>query len=128
MIQSEDLMIGDWLVHKNGQCYQVTRIQENKFACGHPSLWNYNNEFNPIPLTGSILERNGFIRDDVKTEQEGGGIFVYYKFPSNYNFYIQYNISTGKFKVVDHWFTPFKYLHELQHILKMCCYNKEIIL
>ena len=102
-MKANELMVGDWLKHANGKYYRVTRIDvlgdynSIHYACGFPHLWEYNNKFEPIPLTPEILEKNGFKRV----------------------------IPSERTKV---YLTHIKYVHELQHALRLCGIEKEIIL
>lgn len=77
----------------------------------------------PIPLTEEILEKNGFLQD------------------SNQIFYLKENIKFGIKKDIDYgyWFTnradnykeyicTCDFVHELQHILKLCKIEKEIVI
>ena len=119
------LMIGDWMRHANGKCYQVTRIDglsdgNVHFACGTPHLWEYNNKFEPIPLTDDILKANGFILAKGKAViEEIGCAIIYVKYERlDEDWMLNYGDSL--------W--PIKYVHELQHALRLCNIEKEIVL
>lgn len=122
-MKANELMIGDWLKHYNGTPMQVTKITTEHFACAEKrgmNCWKYNNKYEPIPLTPEILEKNGLTNDpygchfkedeymtlEISVEEEG----VYWTI--NYN---EYSIL------------KLKYVHELQHVLKLCGIDKEII-
>ena len=122
-MKANELMIGDWLKHYNGTPMQVTKITTEHFACAEKrgmNCWEYNNKYEPIPLTPEILEKNGLTNDpygchfkedeymtlEISVEEEG----VYWTI--NYN---EYSIL------------KLKYVHELQHVLKLCGIDKEII-
>ena len=122
-MKANKLMIGDWLKHYNGTPMQVTKITTEHFACAEKrgmNCWEYNNKYEPIPLTPEILEKNGLTNDpygchfkedeymtlEISVEEEG----VYWTI--NYN---EYSIL------------KLKYVHELQHVLKLCGIDKEII-
>lgn len=141
-MKPNELMIGDWVEHASGKYFQVTRNDMRgdgsmHFACGHPHLWEYNNEFSPIPLTEEILERNGFVK------------------MSNCPYAVSYMWSTGgvaEFADVtigvcqdhaDKWrwdcltlkihlykgdikLNKIRYVHQLQHALRLCGIDKEI--
>lgn len=115
-----DLMIGDWLLYKsdsleNAFPIQITREMFNK------ELVVWNDRFEPIPLTPEILEKNGLANDpygchfkedeymalEISVEEEG----IYWTI--NYNEY-------GILKL--------EYVHQLQHALKLCGIDKEIII
>lgn len=133
-MKANDLMIGDWIEWQypadtsyHGK-YRVVAIEETwvdflderNYHCSQP----YNEIF-PIPLTAEILEKNGF-KKDVRNEN-------YYK----WNWYIlednaSYDMETGMvriFKASDLTFRhPIGYVHELQHALRLCGIEKEIVL
>lgn len=121
-MNANELMIGDWVKHINGTPYQVTCIKDGHFACSIPHLWEYNNKFEPIPLTAEILEKNGFV------EQEYG-----WRKLNAANWCIYINIFNGKERyalsvlgintqVTLHGY----YVHELQHALRLCGIEKQI--
>lgn len=70
----------------------------------------------PIPLTAEILEKNGFSKT---TEAE----FNYYQMPDDC-FEIDIN-HVGCAYSVD---VIIKYVHQLQHALRLCGIDKEIVL
>lgn len=122
-----DLMVGDWLKHYNGTPMQVTKITTNHFTCAEnrgANCWEYNNKFEPIPLTPEILEKNGFKKD---FELKG----CYWR-PDCRKYCIVKEIET--------WYFAFRhmggghicisecnYVHQLQHALRLCGINKEIV-
>lgn len=123
-LTSRDLMIGDWLMHANGTPMQVKRIVFGHFACGekYTNFWEYNNIFQPIPLTPEILEKNGF--EGIK-----GG-----RFPTLKNCYgdILFQLEDIKNEYIRDTLYMFKnipifYVHELQNALRLCRIEKEIV-
>ena len=147
MINIRNLMVGDW-VKTNPSCGKlscgvkpnITMISEIGFSYSdgmyvHPAGIKgryYDDELEPILLTKEIMEKNGFnlypeetnvfylnagYRHDLDT------VCLYIgdiERPSIYG-----NDSLGeKTYVVLHC----KYVHEFQHILKMCGIEKEIVL
>jgi hypothetical protein len=122
-MKANELMIGDWLKHYNGTPMQVTKITTEHFACaenGGANCWEYNNKYEPILITLEILKKNGLANDpygchfkedeymelEISAEEEG----IYWTI--NYNEY-------GILKL--------KYVHQLQHALRLCGINKEIV-
>lgn len=105
----DEVMLGD-IVSAGGRPIHVTLAVLNN--------WSYNIE--PIPLTPEILEKNGLAKDsygchfyedeymalEISVEEEG----IYWTI--NYN---EYDIL------------KLKYVHELQHALRLCGINKEIV-
>lgn len=131
----QDMMIGDW-VQLNGEPMQVSRIDlysvnaKPAFCCSSPhNIWSYNNDFKPIRLTIEILEKNEFEKasqvsdtEPFDTDEEGNKHYSYNKtfwgwFQPDNIFCIPAN-GMGWLQL--------KYVHELQHVLKLCGINKEI--
>lgn len=88
-------------------------------------------DINPIPLTDEILEKNGFVKynevSDIPPydkDEEGN---MYYSFKGEHKFW-------GWWQPNNVYFIPanamgdleIKYVHELQHTLKLCGIYKEI--
>lgn len=74
-------------------------------------------ELYPIPLTTEILEKNGFMEDKAETYVKS------YFFPVDKD-----NMSTRGFRlevgnttfyITDHTLMPIRYVHELQHALRL---------
>lgn len=119
-----ELMIGDWVWYGN-QPHQIRQLGifgENRDGDDYPAvcvgkpngvgLILERNEIEPIPLTPEILEKSGFVKNDNKfTLIEG-----------HTSFSLKYARS------VFQWLGPldFKYVHELQHALRLCGIEKEI--
>ena len=105
MIKIEDLMVGDWVLD-NGTPTRVTLALM--------SLINLDiRNCEPIPITHEILEKNGWHYDDIDGEWYGCGLNL-----GGYN-PEEYTILDGR---------RIRYVHELQHFLRDCKINKEIIL
>lgn len=125
-MKANELMIGDWVRHANGTAMQVTRIDYTNdgghFACGTPHCWEYNNKFEPIPLTEEILKANGY--EEVVGEKGMFGVTFapYFKRDDSPMVYCDGN----PFAV---WFddpVDIKYVHQLQHVLRLCGVENEI--
>lgn len=109
-MKANELMIGDWVLDTR----TGTPLRVNPFMAELEVP-----EWQPIPLTPEILEKNGLANDpygchfeedeymalEISVEEEG----IYWTI--NYNEY-------GILKL--------KYVHELQHALRLCGINKEI--
>lgn len=129
-LKATDLMIGDWLKHYNGTPMQVTKITTEHFACADNrgmNCWEYNNKYEPIPLTPEILEKSGILYEKQS---------YYYVIEDNKDLECTYYIQ----QVQEDWaigvdigaydcsvFARIKYVHELQHALKLCKIDKEIV-
>lgn len=138
-MKANELMIGDWLKHYNGTPMQVTKITTEHFACAEKGGLNcceYNNKcnkFEPIFITSEILKKNGWIKSELNLDFYCGNLK--YK---NYNIQIHNNqdsLNTNN-KCLIHIETIYyeeisqleiTYIHQLQHTLKLCGIDKEIV-
>ncbi len=125
-MEANELMIGDWVLYNN-QPHQIRQLGifgENRDGDDYPAvcvgkpnsigLILERNEIEPIPLTPEILEKNGFSEnyreEDLSYAQSCGdviGIHIY-----------------GTNGLMEEMY--FKYVHELQHALRLCGIEKEI--
>ena len=130
-MKANKLMIGDWLKHYNGTPMQVTKITTEHFACaenGGINCWEYNNKFEPIPLTAEILEKS-----DILYEKQSFYYVIEDDKDLECTYYIQQVLQGDWVIGVDigaydcSVFARIKYIHELQHALKLCGIDKEII-
>ena len=130
-------MIGDWVLI-NGKPMQIQAINDidgeimagDELYCLVEDRVHSEDKIEDIPLTKEILEKNGF--KWLITEPSGDITYMHSEPP----------IIIVKMKY--HWFAdigpagstkmPFvevgwlNYVHELQHALKLCGINKEIIM
>ena len=129
-MKAEELMIGDWLFYK---VEQITKKKVGYHAepCENRIHYLILSECDPIPLTPEILEKNGF-----KMVLDINKLPTYrIKWTRNPNLY--FTIFTG----VDGYWNPVgfgvtiggvngevDYVHQLQHALRICRINKEIVL
>ena len=136
-MKAQDLMIGDWVIHHNNGCIDAMndtasydeniQIQQDDFDLDEC----FFGRLSPIPLTPDILEKNGFkpfkVKDTDSTEVIGkwwgmsGSVMVK-----------QYSLThIGKvFSVKGNYsrIGNIRYVHELQHALRLCGIEKEIVL
>ena len=124
-LSCKDLMIGDWVMINPISYYQVEQIRmefgELRIYLKGTEVFATENEIMPIPLTPEILEKNGWIyiaEDKVFYSEnlKGELPWIYY-------------ITDGTneiFRMKD--FFNLQYVHELQHALRLCGIEKEIIL
>ena len=130
-MKANELMIGDWLVHENGEPVQVTNIRGERFAC-YTSYWNYNNYFYPIPITRELLEKNGFEKE---------GVIELYNLYAGIDHRVTIHDDKEYMNSNNEWYVhvdsedystiagcELTYVHELQHLLKLCGIDKEIVL
>lgn len=152
----EELMIGDWVCLADGNLPLEERYFKIEYlATSAGNSWVYQgtnapiglgdgeslipvftDEISPIPITPEILEKNGF--NDTSFEANNK-----YKYIIHTNEYqLSYYPKTNSFNVYKKGIDPFydknkfccgfqnivKYVHELQHALKLCGIDKEIII
>ena len=116
-----ELMVGDLVLH-DGKVIRVDAVHKRKIGYHKTKdklTWLFSEQFEPIPLTPEILEKNGFENQGYAIlELEDDCILSYYFHEYRLIKYYKDNI-------------PFRcqcvYAHELQHALKLCGIDKEII-
>lgn len=137
-MRTEDLQRKDWLYYKgrfNAFPFQVEQITRKKI--GYHAEPNENriyylrpSECYPIPLTKEWIARNFPLNEEYQL-----------KFGSEDTFYYQIDANGKKWNLVwtikkdeeylfieDDPLIKMRYIHELQHVLKLCGINKEITL
>lgn len=106
-MRPEELMIGDWILSGN----EPVKVYCAPYSYGKGvNLYHVDNTYSPIPLTEEILEKNGL------TKMEA------------FNGYNLMRLTSGFYSVEDHCLIEFKYVHQLQHLLRLIGLEKEIIL
>lgn len=123
MLTEKELMIGDWVMYNPNVFiddeYETTKEWfPTQINSGEDIDLAIEGCYDSIPLTTEILEKNGFTK-----ELDADGI--HYRFTlidEHIRFSILYVRS------VFQWLGPldFKYIHELQHALKLSGIKKEI--
>jgi hypothetical protein len=118
-MKANELMIGDWVRMPFG----VPEIRQIKY----PSEINDADFYEPIPLTAEILQANGFDCSDEEvvrynfTDGDYQGHFSLRRMysgntPNGWSFFA-FNVLT----IIDS-------IHKLQHAMKLCGIEKEIVL
>lgn len=124
-MKASELMIGDWVIsNKRGksEIVKVVSIDGGTNCCWldvdcFSGLVDCE-DIEPIPLTAEILEKNGFVfREDDDTI---------------YGEYYLHNQSTFAIKMFNGYLVgtcmgedlEFNYVHELQHVLRLCGLDK----
>lgn len=128
-MKTKDLMVGDWVMHgkKKRKCYNI---------CGHTNDVMLDNgvftnvmNINPMPLTLEILEKNGF---RVVFE---GELHVCY-FQDIGRFHVEIKVDKvgifQKLSMCDGFgnkvtIIECRFVHQLQHAMRICGIEKEII-
>lgn len=139
-MEAKDLMIGCWVLYSyqenEKQPGRITYISENgsvgiAFDNGMEVATNLR-YCEPIPLTTEILENNGFLIKHPESEKrtylkDRAGQIVVRKNRG----LLFFNISGNPWKFG--WFHPafsghIRFVHELQHALRLCGIEKEIVI
>lgn len=119
-----ELMIGDWVKWDNHHLQvQGTSLDDTYFGLDAVSDIIPNEELEPIPLTTEILEKNGFYMHDFGINTE----MYYYAFPEKCGIPVERGFGIHEqnevFFITDHCLMPIKFVHELQHALRLCGLN-----
>ena len=123
-MEAKDLMIDDWAAceGKNGK---VKELREHKLSLKTENsvMIIYYNNVEPIPITSEILEKNGFVTDrygEIELNDELG--------TSETNIVLEPTYSEEYYwwRINNNLIVKIKYVHELQHILKLVGIEKEI--
>lgn len=131
-MKANELMIGDWVFNThNRKPEQVQEIHERMVMLAYNDLYEYD-EIEPIPLTSEILEQNDFVTKD---KPDGCPGYRSYKYSEGSTGIVFRLYHEGKYKwsgtceislnSMPYW-VRFKYLHELQNILRTYGIDKEI--
>jgi len=121
-MKAKELMIGDWVYNThNRKPEQVCEIRERMVMLDYNDLYDYD-EIEPISLTPEILEKNGFEKewDEDIMLMVCDGVVV--EVGDNYKRY-----EDGKM-YLRRVLAPLCYVHQLQHAMRICGIEKEIIL
>lgn len=122
-MKANELMIGDWVISRKWEENPICITQLGKLIFGNFSSGNnvgpfLIEELEPIPITPEILEKNGFKTMEFYSE-------LLYN-----DWQIMCDCSTVAARNKRGWSidVPCCYVHELQHALRLCGVDKEIIL
>lgn len=126
-LKISDLSVGDWVGVRCGtkiNAFKVEEIRFNNIIHKYVALLNNKayglpiTELHPIPITAEILEKNGIHRtyeDDAYAIFRDDGLWVV-KYSDG-----DWELSTPPVCRVD-----IKYVHQLQHALRLAGVDKEI--
>ena len=152
-MRANELMLGDWVSHfDEGKNCVVTELRGRKVSVSYTDdngKKKYSEllpemAFEPIPLTAEILKKNGFVSPTIDDPEFKNYVFkdtfihkeqlpnvellrVNYYDGVEWDFYA----LLGKRKSSDcgeqyEYMAIIKYVHELQHVLRLCGIEKEI--
>lgn len=117
----EELMLNDWVLYNGNPC-KVARISERLFLEKDGKVFYAPIEkISPLPLTKEILEKNGVEDFDCS-----------FHFPEDDCLWLEMNWEEDGLKWTvncnEYDILPLDYVHELQHALRLCGIDKDIIL
>ena len=130
-------MIDDWVKLNDSNCQVqvikkkgVIKLYENTKYGEHDVELNTDwiEEFiEPIPLTKEILERNSFLKvESIEYPSHSVGVsFLYRNTPEGLRIFVQNACVGGPTCTM---IKTCKYVHEVQHMIKMCDIGKNIVL
>ena len=127
-MKATELMINDWVYnskHEKCKVYGISNIFDSNITLDNydrenDGCFEIEFEVDPIPISKEILVKNGFEHTINELTQEQWFTLIH----EGTRFTLKYARS------VFQWLNPldFKYVHELQHVLRLCDIKKEIIL
>lgn len=127
-MKANELMIGDWVrkIEKGGHSVpvKIVALYDDNVDCrtrdGIIHTISYDG-IDPCPLTPSILERNGLELSSTGSNfAEDTGYLLEISFYENE---ILWTINVNEYDIL-----KLEYVHELQHAIKLCRIEKEIVL
>lgn len=121
-MEAKELMIDDWVYNThNRHPEQVCEIRERMVMLAYNDMYDYD-EIEPIPLTEEILKANGYEEHVGEKGMSGVTIAPHFKRDDSPEIFCDGN----PFAV---WFdepVDIKYVHQLQHVLRLCGVEKEM--
>jgi len=129
-MKANELMIDDWVYNKNiAKPMQIYPTIFSQMFRSNPNATTEDYNIFPIPLTPEILEKNGFeVTRNISSSRNKD---VWSLHVSKYKiFYITEHHNKKKFPYF--WIdigsnSDIKYVHQLQHALRLCGIEKEIV-
>ena len=118
-IRCRDLMVGDWVANQNGSLMQIVAVDEdNAYACEgneeRPWIFGYDEDYEPIPLTPEILEKNGWKEAEYWHEYQDGENIIQCCLPD----------MRGRINGIEIENFKCEYVHQYQHLLRLCGLNE----
>ena len=118
-IRCKDLMVGDWVANRNGSPMQIVAVDEdNAYACEgneeRPWIFGYDEDYEPIPLTPEILEKNGWKEAEYWHEYQDGENIIQCCLPD----------MRGRINGIEIENFKCEYVHQYQHLLRLCGLNE----
>ena len=121
------IMVGDWVKFPTSDlCHKVYGLQ-GKSVKIDKKYWHKADKLEPVPLTAEILEKNGFELRPIAPEGEKKYVFL----PDNsmlleIGFLDRHDIWCDAHGYFKNFHGYIRYVHELQHVMRLCGIEKEI--
>lgn len=120
-------MIGDWVYSASMTPRKVQYLDGAKSdSIGVVDCLNFESAISPIPLTAKILEKNGFY--NAKRDTDGMLCAAIYRHEKGlvWHHYDKDYVRITNYGDNFQWYTQVscKYVHELQHALRLCGLNE----
>lgn len=134
-MKPEELQLGDIVTTTpSGMPIKVVAIHRKKVAyhaCTNRFSWVRIGLLQPIPLTPKILEKNGFVKYNEVSDtppydkdEEGN---MYYSYKGEHKFWGWWQPNNVYLIPVNAMVDlEIKFVHQLQHAMRLCGINKEI--
>ena len=120
-MKCQELQIWDWITDGNGFSMQITNVGDDyayaTFEGNEGDPWEFDDKDEqpqPIPITPEILEKNGWERN---------GIFMEKRIDENTHLRWT-DICGSVLSQGNYYMCDCKYVHTLQHALKLCGLNE----
>jgi hypothetical protein len=128
-MKANELMIRDWVANPiNGKPMKVMSLTRDVEL----GLSGFYDEVDPVPLTAEILEKIGFVRFYVNYvnywKMQVDNVYIELR-PTEGNMAIWLDYDKDNDGIYANYILPYPdNLHQLQHALRLCGIEKEIIL
>lgn len=129
-LTSRDLMVGDWVYITDHPMRKEAKQVKPEHLLRSLVI------FEPIPLTTEILEKNGFNEPPLEMQKSVRFVVLCEEYQINYYFNINWfsiyknaGVNGSDYPVFICAFQErIKYVHELQHALRLCKIEEEIVI
>ena len=130
-MKASEFMVGDWVLNDEGTPYRVAQVNDCCYDGNSSDLMLENGDtytdIEPMPITDDVLQKIGFIKNNVNNKyfisDDYFDIFIYEWSDSIWLFkYVSTEMNTPNEQ------RTCSYVHNLQHALKDCGIDKEIMI
>ena len=131
-IKINELSVGDWVLidevlgSEPARALRVTMAGRSMFKESSGQIYgSLGGDISPLPITPEILEKNGFEKRDNRTWHNAEIGCVIYRVGSKH-WDIRLHPETRKYRAVRMGIDNIKYIHQLQHAIRIAGAEKEI--